>query len=84
MSEQGGRTIKVRQITDIHANWSEQGAGQEGKFSLQLILDDGAEERVIRPTADDADAMMELLERSNSLYFDLSNDVLLFNDLTIG
>ena len=76
--------IQVRQVTDIHANWSEQGEGQDGKFSLQLILDDGAEERVIRPTSEDADAMMEILEKASSLYFDLSNGVFIFNDLELG
>lgn len=82
MSESG--RIQVRQVTDIHANWSEQGEGQDGKFSLQLILDDGAEERVIRPTSEDADAMMEILEKANSLYFDLSNGVFIFNELEFG
>lgn len=84
MSEKSESRIQVRQVTDVHANYSEQGEGLDGKYSLQLILDNGAEERVIRPTAEDADAMMELLERSKSLYFDLSNGVLLFNDLSIG
>ena len=84
MSEESESRIQVRQVTDVHANYSEQGEGRDGKYSLQLILDNGAEERVIRPTAEDADAMMELLERSKSLYFDLSNGVLLFNDLSIG
>lgn len=84
MSEKSESRIQVRQVTDVHANYSEQGEGRDGKYSLQLILDHGAEERVIRPTAEDADAMMELLERSKSLYFDLSNGVLLFNDLSIG
>ena len=81
MTEGSANGIQVRQVTDLHANWSEQGEGQDGKFSLQLILDNGAQERVIRPTADDADAMMELLERSSSLYFDLANGVFLFRDL---
>lgn len=82
MTEQSEGRIQVRQVTDLHANWSEQGEGQDGKFSLQLILDNGAEERVIRPTAEDADAMMEIIEHSESLYFDLSNGVFLFRDLT--
>ncbi len=42
-------TIKVRQVTDVHANWSHQGPLQEGKFSYQLILDNGAEEALIMP-----------------------------------
>jgi hypothetical protein len=35
--------IQVRQVTDVHANWNEEGRGESGKFSLQLILDDCAE-----------------------------------------
>jgi len=81
MTEGSEGRIQVRQVTDLHANWSEQGEGRDGKFSLQLILDDGAEERVIRPTSEDADAMMEIIEMSDSLYFDLANGVFLFRDL---
>ena len=81
MAEGSEGRIQVRRVTDLHANWSEQGEGVDGKFSLQLILDNGAEERVIRPTAEDADAMMEIIEKSKSLYFDLSNGVFIFRDL---
>lgn len=42
MSEQHTeQTIKVRQITDFHANWSSQGRLESGKFSYQLLLDNG-------------------------------------------
>jgi hypothetical protein len=35
------QTIKVRQITDFHANWSSQGPLESGKFSYRLLLDNG-------------------------------------------
>ena len=55
MSEQHTeQSIKVRQITDVHANWSSQGPLEIGKFSYQLILDNGVEEALIMPTAEDA------------------------------
>jgi hypothetical protein len=38
------QTIRVRQITDVHSNWSYQGELENGKFSYQLILDNGAED----------------------------------------
>ena len=63
--------IQVRQVTDIHANWNEQGRGEPGKFSFQLILDNGAEEYAIRPPAEDADVLMELFSRTDVLYFDM-------------
>ncbi|MGH3148207.1 MAG: hypothetical protein ACRDTR_20680 [Rubrobacter sp.] len=70
--------IQVRQVTDIHSNWSEQERGDLGKFSFQLILDNGAEERVLRPTAEDSDVLMDMFAASDNLYFDLGRDVLLF------
>lgn len=74
--------VQVRQVTDIHSNWSEQEDGAPGKFSFQLILDDGAEERVIRPAAEDADVLMDLFAASDNLYFDLGNGVLILRDVS--
>lgn len=76
--------IKVRQVTDIHANWNEQGRGEPGKFSFQLILDNGAEEYAIRPPAEDADVLMELFARTDVLYFDMERKVLIFSNLSLG
>ena len=68
MSEQHTeQTIKVRQITDVHSNWSYQGELENGKFSYQLILDNGAEEALIMPTADD--------------YWDIEKEVIIFGKI---
>ena len=77
-------TIKVRQVTDVHANWNEEGRGEPGKFSFQLILDNGAEEYAIRPPAEDADVLMELFGRTDVLYFDMERKVLIFSNLSLG
>lgn len=74
--------IQVRQVTDIHSNWSGQGSDVPGKFSFQLILDDGAEEYIIRPTSEDADVLMDMFAAGDSLYFDLGSGVLLFRDVS--
>ena len=76
--------ITVRQVTDVHANWSEQERGTPGKFSFQLILDSGAEEYAIRPPAEDADVLMDLFKRSETIYFDLGRKVLIFGDVSLG
>ena len=76
--------ITVRQVTDVHANWSEQERGAPGKFSFQLILDSGAEEYAIRPPAEDADVLMDLFKRSETIYFDLGRKVLIFGDVSLG
>ena len=76
--------IKVRQVTDVHANWNEEERGAPGKFSFQLILDNGAEEYAIRPPAEDADALMDLFAMSETKYFDLERQVLIFNNISLG
>ncbi len=76
--------ITVRQVTDVHANWSEQERGAPGKFSFQLILDSGAEEYAIRPPAEDADVLMDLFKRSDTIYFDMGRKVLIFGDISLG
>jgi hypothetical protein len=78
------QNIMVRQVTDVHANWSEQERGAPGKFSFQLILDDGAEEYAIRPDAEDADVLVELFKLTDKLYFDMSRQVLIFGNVPLG
>ena len=85
MAEQNTEeNILVRQVTDVHANWSEQERGAPGKFSFQLILDNGAEEYAIRPDAEDADVLVELFKLTDKLYFDLSRQVLIFGNVPLG
>ena len=76
--------ITVRQVTDVHANWSEQERGAPGKFSFQLILDNGAEEYALRPPAEDADVLMELFKTTGTIYFDLERQVLIFGNISLG
>jgi hypothetical protein len=82
--QQTQSAIKVRQVTQAHANWNEGERGVPGKFSFQLILDNGAEEYVLRPTADDAKVILKLLERSENITFDMERRVLIPNDLPLG
>ena len=85
MAEQNTeQNIMVRQVTDVHANWSEQERGTPGKFSFQLILDNGAEEYAIRPDAEDADVLVELFSLTDKLYFDMSRQVLIFGNIPLG
>ncbi len=78
------QSIMVRQVTDVHANWSEQERGGPGKFSYQLILDNGAEEYAIRPDAEDADVLIELFKLTDKIYFDMSRQVLIFGNISLG
>ena len=84
MAEPEERTeeaIKVRQVTNIHGNYNEFERGQPGEFSLQLILDDGADEYVLRPPADDVRTLMMMREDAESLYLNTEEWVLILRDL---
>jgi hypothetical protein len=77
------RQIEVRQVTHVQASWTEEDRGEPGAFTIQLILDHGADEYVLRPTAEDADVIIKLLARSSNATFDLDRKVLMFGNLTI-
>jgi hypothetical protein len=78
------QTIRVRQVTDAQVSWSEHDRGKPGAFTIQLILDNGAEEYVLRPTAEDARVHVELFERARTVYFDLDRKVLIFGNLPVN
>jgi hypothetical protein len=77
------RQIQVRQVTHVQASWTEEDRGAPGAFTLQLILDHGADEYVLRPTAGDTDVLVKLLARSSNATFDVDRKVLMFGNLTI-
>ncbi len=72
--------IVIRQVTHFQASWTEQERGAPGAFTVQLILDNGVDEYVVRPTADDAEVLLRLL-KSSTATFDLNRKVLMFNNI---
>ena len=78
---QSESAIKVRKVSDVHANWSSQGPLQDGKFSYQLILDNGAEEALVMPTAKDAKLLRDLLHDGEAIYWDMEKEVLIFGKI---
>ncbi len=76
--------IKVRQVTNIQASWTEGERGDDGQFTLQLILDHGAAEYVLAPSEDDLDVLLTLFKRCESATFDMDRKVLMFGNLAIG
>ena len=75
--------ILVRQVTHVQGSWTEQERGAPGAFTFQLILDHGADEYVLRPTAQDAQVLLTLLARSKRASFDLERKVLLFGHVAL-
>lgn len=71
-------TITVREVTHHQVAWTERDRGGPGAFTIQLILDHGAEEYVLRPTAEDSEVLTALLRGGSRTYFDLERKVLMF------
>ena len=85
MSEQRTEeNIRVRQVTDVQFSWTEEGRGEHGAFTVQLVLDNGAEEYVLQPTAEDAKVQLELFQTASTVYFDLDRKVLIPSDISLG
>ena len=76
--------IRVRQVTNVQYSWSEEGRGGHGAFTVQLVLDNGAEEYVLQPTAEDAKVQLELFESAGTVYFDLDRKVLISGSVSLG
>ena len=76
--------ILVRQVTHLQASWAERARGEPGAFTFQLILDQGADEYVLRPSAEDAEVLLRLFQSSAGATFDRSRKVLMFSDLSIS
>ena len=82
MEGSADRRIAVRQVTDVHANYSAHADGEAGQFSYQLILDDGAVEHVFLPPAEDADVLNDLFEAGDRVVLDEERRNLLFRSIT--
>ncbi|HWT24676.1 MAG TPA: hypothetical protein VN213_14310 [Solirubrobacteraceae bacterium] len=82
MADSADDRILVRKVTDVHANWSEHESDSPGKFSFQLILDDGAEEYLIRPSAEAADVLHDLFDASDTVLFDTERRNVIFRSIS--
>ena len=75
------RRYQVREVTAYQASWVEKERGEEGTFTVQLILDNGVEEYILEPSSDDVDVILKLLGMSKHTTFDLERKVLMFSNL---
>lgn len=71
-------SIRVRQLSHYQFSWVAQEPGAPGVYTLQLVLDQGAWEEVLTLSADDADALQDLLRDSNDVHYDVGRRVLMF------
>jgi len=77
-------SIRVRQVNHYQFSWIAGEAGQDGTWTLQLVLDQGAWEEVLTISADDADNLQDVLSTANVVYYDVGRRVLMFGTTPVG
>lgn len=73
--------IKIRRVTDVHADFDNEGEEENGRFYFLFVLDDGAEEYVMTPTVDDGRLLMQMITASDSLMLDTGRGRLVMRGL---
>lgn len=76
--------IKVRQLNHYQFSWVAGEPQEEGTFTLQLVLDEGAWEEVLSIDADDAEILQHLLARSKDVHYDIDRRTLMFGTARVG
>jgi hypothetical protein len=77
-------SLRVRQLTHYQFSWTARGSAEEGIWTLQLVLDEGAWEEVLAITSDDADALQDVLQNTRNVFYDIDRRVLMFGVTKIG
>jgi hypothetical protein len=77
-------SIKVRHLSHYQFSWTAQEPGQEGVFTLQLVLDQGAWEEVLTVSAEDAEVLWGLLGHGSDVAYDVQRRVLMFGTEPVG
>ena len=79
--------ILIRQITHYQPTWTERDRGAPGSFTIQLILDHGADEYVIHPDAEDAEVLVSLFTKAEKsgteVWFDLGRKLVMFGNRSL-
>jgi hypothetical protein len=71
-------SIKVRQLTHYQFSFRAGEAQEDGLWTLQLVLDEGAWEEVISVTAEDADNLQDVLEDTKVVFYDIERRLFMF------
>jgi hypothetical protein len=77
-------TIKVRQVNHYQFTWVAGEPQENGTFTLQLVLDEGAWEEVVSLTAEDAEVLQNLLRRFSDVHYDIGRRTLMFGTARTG
>jgi hypothetical protein len=77
-------SLKVRHLSHYQFSWVAGEPGQDGTWTLQLVLDEGAWEEVVTISADDADNLQDVLANTKSVFYDVGRRTLIFGVTPVG
>lgn len=77
-------SLRVRQLTHYQFSWTAREGGESGVWTLQLVLDEGAWEEVLTISSEDADALQDVLENTDNVFYDIDRRVLMFGVTKTG
>ncbi len=77
-------SIVVRQLSHYQFTWVAGAPGEDGTYTLQLVLDQGAWEEVLTVSPDDADNLQDLLSSASIVYYDVKRRTLMFGTTPVG
>jgi hypothetical protein len=77
-------TLTVRQLTHYQFTYVPGDPGDDGIFTLQLVLDQGAWEEVLTVEAEDAEALQGLLRHAKAAFYDVQHRSLIFGTTKVG
>ena len=76
-------SLKVREVSHYQFSYV-AGDADEGTFTLQLVLDEGAWEEVLTVDSEDAEVLQNLLRRTSRVFFDIGRKTLMFGTVKTG
>ena len=71
-------SIRVRQLNHYQFSWIAGEPAQDGTFTLQLVLDEGAWEEVLTVSSEDAEVLQNLLSKHETVFYDIHRRTLMF------
>ena len=77
-------TLTVRQLTHYQFSFVPGEPGEDGTFTLQLVLDQGAWEEVLTVDHEDAEVLQSLLRHTDSVFYDTRHRTLVFGTQKVG
>jgi hypothetical protein len=77
-------SIKVRHLSHYQFSWTAGEPGEDGTYTLQLVLDQGAWEEVLTLSGDDADNLQDMLSTASDVFYDVGRRVMMFGTTPVG